>query len=390
MSVIGELLARFEHRDQSLSDWSADRLAVRKGLKSTPVDTSTALAHSAVWSCVTLISDMIATFPWHAYRKTEGVRQRVPWALIDEPSDVVDPIVWRTQVMLSLLLQGNVFGYITKFDGAAPSKIEIVSGKDVTLERVDHVDQWRFKGESVKLWPFGPLWHLPGYVLGGERLGLSVLSYASEMINLGADARQFGSEWFTTGGHPSGLLTYDGSLTPDEAETAKRRFIDRLAGKNEPVVLSKHWSYEPIEIQAADSQFLDTIGANTADVARFFRVQPELIGASSGNSSITYANVEQRSLSVMQFTLGPWTARLETGLSRLLPAPTYTKANVDGFIRTDARTRSEIIDRDLRNGMLSLNEARALLDRPPVEGGDLHMWPPATNPASEVDDARSA
>lgn len=387
MSVIGELLARFEHRDQSLSDWSADRLAVRKGLKSTPVDTSTALTHSAVWSCVTLISDMIATFPWHAYRKTEGVRQRVPWALIDEPSDVVDPIVWRTQVMLSLLLQGNVFGYITKFDGASPSKIEIVSRKDVTLTRVNRVDEWRFKGDPIQLWPFGPLWHLPGYVLGGERLGLSVLSYASEMINLGADARQFGSEWFTTGGHPSGLLTYDGALTPDEAETAKQRFIDRLASKNEPVVLSKHWTYEPIEIQAADSQFLDTIGANTADVARFFRVQPELIGASSGNSSITYANVEQRSLSVMQFTLGPWTTRLETGIGRLLPSPTYTKANVDGFIRTDARTRSEIIDRDLRNGMLSLNEARALLDRPPVDGGDLHMWPPSTQPVSEVDDA---
>lgn len=390
MSVIGELLARFEHRDQSLSDWSANRLAVRKGLATAPVDTTRALAHSAVWSCVTLISDMIATFPWHAYRKTDGVRQHVPWALIDNPSDIVDPIVWRTQVMLSLLLEGNVFGYITKFDGAAPSKIEIVSRKDVTLTRVDQMDQWRFRGEPIQLWPLGPLWHLPGYVLGGERLGLSVLSYASEMINLGADARQFGSEWFTKGGHPSGLLTYDGSLTPDEAETAKRRFIDRLASKNEPVVLSKHWSYEPIEIQAADSQFLETIGANTADVARFFRVQPELIGASSGNSSITYANVEQRSLSVMQFTLGPWTTRLETGIGQLLPAPTYTKANVDGFIRTDARTRSEIIDRDLRNGMLSLNEARALLDRPPVDGGDQHMWPPATTPAAEVNDARSA
>lgn len=394
MSVIGRLLDRGTTRSaEPISDWSARRLQARRGTGPAIVDTNTALAHSAVWACSTLIADVIATFPWAAYRKNGDVRTELDADIVDAPSAVVTPIVWRTQALMSLLLRGNVFGVVTKWRGTTPTKLELVSPDDVSwTKRADGAEEWRLRGAPIELWPFGPLWHMPAYVLPGQRLGLSVLSYAAAAISLGHEAENFGRDWFTDGAHPSGLLKHDGNLSEEDAEKAKKRWMDKVHGSREPVVLGASWSYDPIHIQEKDSQFLETIQANVADVARFFRVQPELIGASSGNaSSITYANVEHRSISLLQFTFGPWTYRLEEALTHLLPRPQYVKANVDSFLRTDALSRSLILDRQLKNGMRNLDEARALEDLPPVpEIGQQHVWPPLpapqpADPASQED-----
>ena len=45
-------------------------------------------------------------------------------------------------------------------------------------------------------------------------------------------------------------------------------------------------------------------------MARYFNVQPELIGGESGGS-LTYANVEQRALDFLQFCLRPWIVRTD-------------------------------------------------------------------------------
>ena len=47
------------------------------------------------------------------------------------------------------------------------------------------------------------------------------------------------------------------------------------------------------------------------------------------------------------------------------------------------KTRTEVIGAQIADGRLSVNEARALEDRTPVDGGDFHNVPsPGTTPAS--------
>lgn len=382
MSILAKLLERGERSSgDQFSAWIDARRAGRVGSPVPSVSVDTALRHSAVWACSTFIADMIATWPWHAYRRSQGVRRQITAPIVDTPSDVVTPIVWRTQALMSVLLRGNAFGVVTAWTGLTPTRIELVSPDDVTWRKLpDGREEWKLRGQPVEQWPLGPLWHMPGYVLAGQRLGLSVIAYAAAAISLGHSAEAFGRDWFDDGAHPSGLLKFDGELSEAEATTAKERWMAKVHGSREPVTLGSRWSYEPIQILAEDSQFLETIQANDATVARFFRVPPEIIGSSSGTHSVTYANVEQRHLSVLQVTLGPWTRRLEEALSALLPRQQYARANVDAFLRTDARTSSEVMDRELRNGLLQLNEGRALKERPPLPGGDTHVWPPLPSP----------
>ena len=90
-----------------------------------------------------------------------------------------------------------------------------------------------------------------------------------------------------------------------------------------------------------------------------------MIAADSGNS-LTYANVEQRHLSLLKYAVGPWLVRLETALTDLVPRGAYVKFNAGGLLRTDLKTRYESYEIALRAGFLTVAEVRELEDREPL------------------------
>jgi phage portal protein BeeE len=104
-------------------------------------------------------------------------------------------------------------------------------------------------------------------------------------------------------------------------------------------------------------------------VARYFGVQPELIGGESGGS-LTYANVEQRALDFLQFGLAPWLVRMETAISGLLSSTTTVKFNAGALVRTDLLTRYQAHESAIRAGWKLRSEVRELEDLPPAAGID--------------------
>ena len=90
-----------------------------------------------------------------------------------------------------------------------------------------------------------------------------------------------------------------------------------------------------------------------------------MIAADSG-SSLTYANVEQRDLSLLKYAIGPWLVRLESALTDLVPRGQYVKFNAGGLLRTDLKTRYEAHEIGIRAGFLTVDEARELEDREPL------------------------
>jgi hypothetical protein len=81
----------------------------------------------------------------------------------------------------------------------------------------------------------------------------------------------------------------------------------------------------------------------------------------------------------------PYLERFEAMVARLLPERQYIKLNVDATIRTDLKTQTEVLGLQIADGRVSVNEARALKDLPPVAGGDFHNVPtPKTAPQTAV------
>lgn len=341
------------------------------------VTTDSALRQSAVWAAHNLICDQVASLPIDEYRRTaEGDRVELTASkLIASPSLVVDDMTWRYQAVSSMLLHGGAAGIVTAWTSAGwPESIELFDASALDWRPPSKPGgEWTVTllGQELQRFPEGPLWYVPGRTLPGSPVGLSVISYAQSRIALGVAAENFGADWFVTGAVPSGKLrNTTQTVSPEQADEVKGRF-KRAVSNRDVFVTGADWDYDPISVPASESQFLETIQASVADIARFFGMQPEMIGGTSGTSgSITYANIEQRFLHLRQVTLNPWIVRLERALTATIPRPRYVKLNRDAAVAMDLLTRVRATDIQIRNGTLLNDEARILDDRPPIPGGD--------------------
>jgi HK97 family phage portal protein len=329
------------------------------------VNADHAQRHTTVWACVRLLSDTVSTLPVDVYR--EGSRDPLPTPpLLRSPAAGLTRQEFLEAVMRSLLLRGNAFGLITARSGATllPAQIELIS-PDVVRLTPEGLVEYRIGGQIVDP---QDIWHVRAYTTPGQPAGLSPVEYARQTIGLGLAAEKFGASWFGGNAVPSGVLTCDWRPDRDQATLLRELWDDRHQGKRNTALLTGGLKYEPIGVHPDESQFIETAGFNVRSVCRTFGVPPEMIGAESGGS-LTYANIEQRSLDFLVYSVNPWLYRLEAALSKLLPRNQFVKFNPGGLLRATTKDRYEAHEIALRAGFLTTDEVRALEDLPPLAEG---------------------
>jgi HK97 family phage portal protein len=332
-----------------------------------PVNPTTAMQHSAVWACVNLIAGAISTLPLAAYRR--GERDPLPDLppLLRQPSATMNLPDWLYAALQSLLLRGNCYGEIVDRAGAGllPAQVELLAPDRVQVTANGAVT-YRVDGHERDP---ASIWHVKAFTAAGAVEGLSPIGHARQSIGLGLAAERYAAKFFGESAIPSGILTTDQDIKHDRAEQLKERWKARHQGNRDIAVLGSGARFQAITIAPEEAQFLETTQANIRTIARYFGVQPELIGADSGNS-LTYANVEQRALDFLTFGLRPWLVRLETALSALLSSTTTVKFNAAALVRTDLLTRYQAHESAIRAGWKLRSEVRELEDLPPIPGID--------------------
>jgi HK97 family phage portal protein len=211
----------------------------------------------------------------------------------------------------------------------------------------------------------------------GSPVGLSAIEFGRQAIGLGLAAEEFGARFFGDGAHPTSIISTDSEVTKEQAEVIKERIREALQNRRDPAVLGLGLKWQQVQINPEESQFLETIKANSLTIAKFFGLASaaELIGAES-TASMTYANVSQKSLNLLTYGLRPWLRRLEDIYDDLTVRPMRIRAKVDDMLRVDPKTRVDIQSEQIRAGLRTQNELRREDNRPPVDGGDRLLWPP--------------
>jgi HK97 family phage portal protein len=326
------------------------------------------MQHSAVWACVNLIAGAISTLPLAAYR--DGERDPLPTLppILRQPSAGWSLPEFLYATLQALLLRGNAYGLIVDRAGAGllPSQIELVANDHVSVTVPNGTVVYRVDGQETDP---ASVWHVRAFTVPGAVEGLSPLGHARQAVGLGIAAERYAAKFFGESAIPTGILTSDQDIKPQRAEELQDRWRARHQGKRDIAVLGSGARFQPITIPPEEAQFLETTRANVATVARYFGVQPELIGGESGGS-LTYANVEQRALDFLTFGLRPWLVRLETALSALLSSTTTVKFNAAALVRTDLLTRYQAHESAIRAGWKLRSEVRELEDLAPVPGID--------------------
>lgn len=380
--------------------WWGDGMAWQSG--GVGGSTESAMRLSAVYGCLRLLSEAIATLPLHTYRAIdEGVRvpHPTPRYLSFRPPQG-SRIVYLSQVMLSLLTDGNAFVYIARDDRLDPTELHVLDPEAVTVRRTDQGwIEYRLAGLADPLGPLDVL-HIPGMMLPGQLRGMSPLGYAREVIDAGRKAQTMGAQIMGNHGVPPAVIevpaTAQGGTHGSEQEKAERlaaTFARTNSGSNagKVAVLTGGATLKSIAVKPEDLQWLDSKRFSVSEIARFYGVPPHLIADASGSTSWGSGLAEQN-VAFGSFSLQPWTERIDDGHTRLMashePDGVFAKLNLDAKLRAAPRDRAETMAVQIQSRTLTVNEARALEDRPPVAWGDDFGWmdgaPPAQSEGAPV------
>lgn len=358
------------------------------------VNERTAMQMTAVYSCVRILSEAVASLPLHFYEykedgsKIKAVGHPLYGLLHDEPNPEMTSFVFRETLMTHLLLWGNAYAQIIR-----NGKGEVIALYPLMPDRmtVDRDERGRLyyeyqistddahinKGSTVQLSPNEVL-HIPGLGFDGL-VGYSPIAMAKNAIGLAIAAEEYGSKFYANGAAPSGVLEHPGTLKdPSKVRDSWSQTFGGSANSHKVAVLEEGMKYTPISISPNEAQFLETRKFQINEIARIFRVPPHMVGDLEKSS---FSNIEQQSLEFVKYTLDPWVTRWEQSMIRsLLSAEEkkkyFIKFNVDGLLRGDYQSRMNGYATARQNGWMSANDIRELenLDRIPTElGGDLYL-----------------
>jgi HK97 family phage portal protein len=352
------------------------------GSPSVRVTEDSSLRLTPVFAAFRHIVDYCGTLPVDAYRLDGGNRREMSLPqLLARQDDIGGPglVTWLGQLAFGLAT-GNAVGWATDFDGFGyPVDIAWLHWSQWTYDEM--AKQWYVFGNPV---PASQIVHIPWIVPPGRRLALSPIEYQAGVIIAGLSAQEY-ADMKRGGGAPPAQLrnTERGSLTDDVISQAKAKAKASFAS-GEPFVTGKDWDLKMTVIPPNQAQFVETLKMSANQVAAAFGIDPTEVGGQAANS-LTYSTEELRQIN-RAANMKPYLTRLERGLSRLLPLKQYIKLNVDANMRVDTKTRTEVIGAQIKDGRMSVNEARELEDRQPVPGGDFYNVPaPKADPTTRGD-----
>lgn len=337
-----------------------------------------ALQSIAYRSCVDVACSLASELPMDFF-KGAGQKKRQ----IDMPEYLEDPAGdgqgfedFRYQAVLSWILRGNLYANVQRrgkptrrSPQGMPVEMIFYHPDEVSGELVDGEVVWYgMTGERIDKKNF---LHRRVNPVPGRIQGLSPIAFHAGSIGLSLTAAKFGEDWFNSGAHPSGLLTNDEEdLTPKRASVVKDRFMAAMRGSAEPVVLGRGWKYQQLSVSAEESQFLATQAYSEAQCARILGPGfAEIMGYESGGS-MNYANITDRSVQLLTYSLNKWLNRSERLINLMLPDGVKSKINRNALLEVATMQRLEAYGLALKNRQMTVNEAREKEELPPVSWGD--------------------
>lgn len=353
------------------------------------VNADTALTVSAVYACVRVLSETVASLPLFIYRERksggkDALRDHYLWDLLhNRPNQDQTAYEYIEQGMAHLNLRGNFFSQKSREVSGRIAELVPLLPEGMKIERTDAgrlVYKYTPTGGQEKTMPSDEIWHVRGLSVDGI-LGLSPIAYAREAIGLSMAADKYGGRFFKNNARPSGIIKHPGTLSETAQKHLKESVKEAIGGENvhSIAIFEEGMDYTQISLSNEDAQYLQSRQFQIEEIARIFRVPCVLIG--HPDKTATYASAEQFFLSFVVHTIRPWVTRIEKSINvNLIPEQDrkkriYSEFKLDGLLRGDTAARFTAYSIAIANRIMNPNEIRALENMNPYEGGDEYVNP---------------
>ncbi|BDR87274.1 phage portal protein [Clostridium tetani] len=356
------------------------------------VNERTAMQTTAVYACVRILAESIASLPLHLYKysedggKNKAINHSVYYLLHDEPNPEMTTFVFRETLMSHLLLWGNAYAQIIRDGRNQVLAMYPLLPNKITVNRADNGEIYYIytknnddgKGYGQVILRDYEVLHIPGLGFDGM-IGYSPIAMAKNAVGMCIACEEYGASFFANGANPGGVLEHPGIVKdPKRVRESWNSVYQGSSNAHRVAVLEEGMKFQSIGIPPDQAQFLETRKFQLDEIARLFRIPPHMIGDLDRSS---FSNIEQQSLEFVKYTLIPWVIRWEQVIQKSLLSSKekgkyFVKFNVDGLLRGDYESRIRGYAVGRQNGWISSNDIRELEDMNPIpsdEGGNLYL-----------------
>ena len=333
------------------------------------VNEKTALQTTAVYACVRILAETIASLPLHTYRYSPGGKEKalyhpLYYLLHSEPNPEMTSFVFRETLMGHLLLWGNAYAQIIRDGRGRVLGLYPLLPSKMLVNRTDQgILYYQYeKDDRTHFLPDTEVLHIPGLGFDGL-VGYSPIAMAKNAIGMAIATEEYGAKFFANGASPGGVLEHPGVVKdPGKIRESWNAVYQGSGNAHRVAVLEEGMKFQPIGIPPEQAQFLETRKFQIEEICRIFRVPPHLVASLD---RATFSNIEHQSISFVDNTIVPWVSRFEQSMQRALFSEAekrtfFVKFNLNGRLRGDAAARAAFYQTMRQNGIMSANDIREL------------------------------
>jgi len=343
-----------------------------------PIDEDAALKLSTVFRCVAITNNILGSTPINIIRDNSAIKDDL-WDLLNlRPNPTQTGQEFRETMGLNYLLHGNAYARIARNTRGRIVALWHIPAQymQVELNPNGSLTYVYSKPDGSKIVEYAQkdIVHVKNF--GNGLTGLSTIAYAAESFSMALSAEHYSRDFYTGGGKPSAAVETDNILTEEQRKMFKQN-IAQQSSQQGTMLLEAGFKYKQIQLSPADLETLSNRKYQNEDVARWFGVPLSLLGIS--DQATDRANGTEESIRGWLMTdLQPLLSRFENSfVTQLLSATerrtTEIKFDVGSILQYDMATLIEMGERGVRNGIMTQNEARKLVNLPPMEGDEFNI-----------------
>ena len=319
---------------------------------------------------VNMIVDDVAEIPFSVGEKIVGTnnilknirRSKVELLLNVEPNPFQDVSSFKRNLIIDLLIDGNIFIY---FDGAhlyhlPADKITIYSDDSTYIEKFTYDNSIDYSPNEII--------HVKENSFNSIYRGVPRLKPAYRTMQLLASMRNFQDNFFKNGAVPGLVLKSPNTLSEKVKERMMQAWSMRYnpnSGGRRPLILDGGLEVDPLtDVNFKELDFAESIKANERIILEAMGIPPILLDG--GNN----ANIRPNHRLYYLETVLPVVKKLGYALERFFGFSLNEDVTGIPALQPELRDQAAYYATLVNTGILSANEAREALGKEPVAGFD--------------------
>jgi len=321
-----------------------------------------------------LLANAVATTPWHAARWDAdlGVSVKIPDqpAVLTDPDPMSTPWSYKWAATEDGVLYGNHFALFGDLDFRTlrPGWLVPIPADEVwmiTDPRSPAWYQWAIGGATFDA---DEILHVPYGNRSGEVLGRGVLYQYAQTLGGYVAAENHAAAYFAGGALPPAVLQSPTAITQPQADDLKSKWRAMTATR-EPVVLPMGYVLTPVVSNAEQAQLVESRTWDAELVAMILGIPPWKLGLAG--PTMTYQNVETADIDFVRDSADRYAAPLSASFTKwLTPHGTTVVWDYAARMRADQSTTASVLSTYTGAEILTIDEARAMIGRPPIATAD--------------------